>query len=212
MEYEFLVNIVDDDADSRESLAVLVRSLAISTRLFASATEFLATFDDAPGCLITDLRMPEMSGLELLEVLRGRSCEIPVIFVSGFPETSVVVDVMQCGALTFLEKPYRQDELCSAVRAAAKLDASSRHAREERQEIESRLTSLNADEQSVLELLIDGCSNKTMATHLGIGVRTVESRRRAVLKTMHVNSVARLVQDVMILNRGRRPASPQTDH
>jgi two-component system response regulator FixJ len=212
MECEFLVNIIDGDDGLRKSVAELVLSLKLSPRQFETAEEFLTTFDDAPGCLITDLRMPGMSGLELLEVLRGRSSEIPVIFVSGFPETSVVVDIMQCGALTFLEKPIRQDELCSAVRAAVKHDANSRHDREERQEIESRLTRLSANEQSVLELMIDGCPNKSIAVQLGIAVRTVESRRRAVFETMHVNSVARLVQDVMVLSRGRRPASPQTRH
>ena len=212
METEFLVNIVDDDNGSRESISELLCSLNLATRTFPTAEEFLAEYDGAPGCLITDLRMPAMSGLELLVVLRERSYEIPVIFVSGFAETSVVVDVMQRGALTFLEKPYCQNELWNAVRAAVKHDADSRSEREEREEIESRLNSLNGDEQAVLELLIEGYSNKRIAQHLDIGLRTAESRRRAVLTTMQVDSVARLVQDVMILNSGHRPASLQSHH
>lgn len=209
MDTEFLVNIVDDDNGSRESISELLCSLDLATRTFPTAEQFLDEFDGAPGCVITDLRMPTMSGLELLNALRDRYCDIPVIFVSGFPETSVVVDAMQRGAITFLEKPYCQNELWNAVRAAVKHDADSRR---ERRAIESRLKTLNGDEQAVLELLVEGYSNKSIAQHLDIGLRTAESRRHAILKTMQVDSVARLVQDIMILNRGRRPASLHTHH
>ena len=208
-EADFLVNIVDDDRDSRESIAALAGSLKLATRVFASAEEFLDCYRGEPGCLITDVRIQGMSGLDLLKTLNDQEWGIPVIVVSAFAETSVVVEAMQRGALTFLEKPYGESDLWNAIRAAVQHDSEFRCEHEERREIRSRLDQLNAGEQSVLELLIDGLSNKAISTHLTLGLRTVESRRRSVLQKMQVDSIARLVQDVMIANRGRRPSNLQ---
>lgn len=202
---EFIVNIVDDDCGSRESIAALANSLKFATRLFASAQDFLDSYGGERGCVITDLRMPEMSGLDLLKALNDLDWSIPVIVVSGFAETSVVVEAMQRGAVTFLEKPYSGNDLWNVLRAAVKHDDEFRCESEERRAIASRLAELNADEQSVMELLVDGQSNKFIALHLGLGPRTVESKRHSVLQTMQLDSIAKLVQDVMITTRGRRP-------
>ena len=201
MDTEFLVRIVDDDRGSRESIAVLVESLDFATQVFASAEEFTDQYRGEPGCLITELRLPGMSGLNLLKSLDLQKWEIPVIVVSGYPETSLIVEVMQLGALTFLEKPYSENELRSAIQTAEQHHCEY----EERCGIHSRVNSLSSGEQSVMQLMINGLTNKAIATRLDLGLRTAESRRRSVLQKMHVTSIAKLVQDVMVANHGRRP-------
>jgi FixJ family two-component response regulator len=203
-----IVFIVDDDRSSRESARALVATLGLPTRAFASAEEFLNAYQGEPGCLITDLRMPGMSGVELLDAMADRGRTIPVVVVSGYAEVPVTVELMLRGAVTVLEKPCRNNDLWKAVRTAVQLDAESRLISDARREIKDRIDRLTDEERCVMRLIVDGQANKTIATRLDLSLRTVEARRRTVLARMQVESVARLVQDVMFANDCQRLPSP----
>lgn len=191
------VFIVDDDPYSRESIAVLVRTMNLKTATFDCAEEFLEEYSGQPGCLISDLRMPGLSGIELLQALRGAGWEIPTIVVTGFAEVSVAVEAMQYGAITLLEKPYQENQLWSVVRDALKQDMDARASQRERQEICERLACLSEEEEAILQLILQGLPNKQISMKLDIGLRTVESRRRRIFDKMNVDSVAVLVRDVL---------------
>ncbi len=195
MSEEPIVYVIDDDGPARESVCLLVRSMGIRALAFESAEEFLKGFDaDCPGCVITDVRMPGLSGVELQEVLRRESIKIPVIVLTGYASTALTVRAMKNGAVTLLDKPYQDNDLWDAVRSALTRDATSRQQNTRVREIQERLDRLTSKEASVLNLILKGRPNKLMAAELAVSERTVENRRREIFRKTETNSVAELVR------------------
>ena len=189
------VFVVDDEPMARESVAVLAQALGIPCRTFASAEAFLGGYPrDNPGCLVTDIRMLGMNGLELIRALPEHGITLPVIAISGYADTELAVAVMRCGAVTMLEKPCGRDELIEAIHDALDRDATARAAEVERREFLERLAALRVDERHVLDGMIAGEPNKLIAKKLGVSIRTVENRRAQVFAKMECRTVADLVR------------------
>jgi FixJ family two-component response regulator len=189
-----VVFLVDDDAAIRTALRRGLAAEGLSVRTFDGADAFLAAHDpDVPGCLVADVAMPGMSGLELQSVLSTRGCARPIIFVTAKGSIPMSVQAMRAGAVTFLPKPVRLSELVAAIREAFELD---RHCREEqaaRSNVEARLTALTSREREVLELIVMGKLNKQIAAELGAAEKTIKVHRGRVMAKLQVRSVAELV-------------------
>ena len=195
MSEQATVFVIDDDGPARDSVCLLVRSMGIRALPFGSAEEFLEGFDaDCPGCVITDVRMPGQSGVQLQETLLSQSVEIPVIVLTGYASTALTVRAMKNGAVTLLDKPYQDNDLWDAVRSALTRDATYRKRSQRMREIRERLDRLTSKEASVLDLLLKGRPNKLMAAELKVSERTVENRRREVFRKTETSSVAELVR------------------
>lgn len=189
------VFVIDDDGPARDSVCLLVRSMGIRALAFESAEQFLQGFDsDCPGCVITDVRMPGLSGVQLQEALLEKSIEIPVIVLTGYASTALTVRAMKNGAVTLLDKPYQDNDLWDAVRNALTRDATHRQRSKRMREIRERLDRLTPKEVSVLDLILKGRPNKLMAAELKVSERTVENRRREIFRKTETNSVAELVR------------------
>ncbi len=194
------VFVVDDDEAVRNSLRFLLKSVGLPTQTLPSATEFLATYQPAqPGCLVLDVRMPAMSGLELQQQLNLRGATIPVIFITGHGDIPMAVESMQHGAFDFLQKPFRDQDLIDRIQKALTKDAKTRSALKEHERIRHRLESLTPREREVLALMTQGKPNKVMAADLGVSQRTVEIHRARVMEKSGASSLAQLVRMVMDL-------------
>ena len=203
------VFVVDDDESVRGSLRFLLRSVGLESRAFGSAPEFLTAYDPAqPGCLVLDVRMPGMSGLELQQELNVRGAIIPVVFITGHGDVPMAVEAMQHGAHDFLQKPFRDEELIERVQRALAKDAKTRAGLEQHQSIRERLDSLTPREREVLALMARGKPNTIMAYELGVSQRTVEIHRARVMEKRGASSVAELVRMVMDVEPQLAP-SPQ---
>jgi two-component system response regulator FixJ len=190
-----IVYLVDDDAAMRESLAMLLDQAGFKVRPFPSADDFLATYsDDDPGCLVLDLRMPGMSGLELQETLGRNGRRLPIIFLSGFGNVPATVSAIRGGAVDFLEKPVSVETLVERIRQSLDLDRSQRQAAAEKLGIRELYSNLTPREREVMVLAIKGLANKEIARHLGISPRTVENHRARVMQKMQVDNIAELCQ------------------
>jgi two-component system, LuxR family, response regulator FixJ len=192
------VFVVDDDESVRGSLRFLLRAAGLESRAFGSAQEFLAAYDPVqPGCLVLDVRMPGMSGLELQQELNIRGAILPVIFITGHGDIPMAVEAMQHGAHDFLQKPFRDEDLIERVHRGLAKDAKARRALEEHKAIRARLESLTPREREVLVLMARGKPNKIMAHELGVSQRTVEIHRARVMEKSGAASLAELVRMVM---------------
>jgi len=201
--------IIDDDPAVRQALTVLIRSMRLQTQSFESAQQFLDRFERTqPGCLLLDVRMPGISGMELLERLRQEDVHLPAIVMSAYGDVPMVVRAMKAGALNFLEKPCRDQELWEAIHEAIQWDTAHRQTLTLRDKVLRRLQRLTAGEQTVLRMLINGRSNKVIAEELKLSVRTIEVRRAKVMKKMKAESLAELIR--LTLNANPRFADPQT--
>lgn len=190
-----MVFVVDDDAGVRASIRLLLKSVGIASTPMASAREFLDNFDPAqPGCLVLDIRMPGMSGLELQQHLNLRGAIIPVLFITGHGDVPMAVEAMRQGAIDFLQKPFRDQDLIDRIQKALARDRENRAALQRHEHIRQRVDALTARERQVLELLTQGKPNKVMAMELGISQRTVEIHRAHVMEKLGVRSVAQLVR------------------
>jgi two-component system response regulator FixJ len=195
-----VVFIVDDDEAVRSSLRLLLKSVGLVPSALASAREFLDKYDPAQhGCLVLDVRMPEMSGLELQEQLNLKGAVLPVIFITGHGDVPMAVEAMQAGAFDFLQKPFRDQDLIDRIQRALDKDRTNRAALNERTLIGERLQSLTPREREVLALVTSGKANKIMAADLGVSQRTVEIHRARVMEKMSAASLAQLVRMVMDL-------------
>jgi FixJ family two-component response regulator len=205
------VFVVDDDPAARSSVAALVASHGLKVNEFASAEEFLAARDPKErGCLIADVRMEGMSGLELQEKLAEKRDSIPVIIITGFADIPMAVRAMQAGALTFLEKPCADLELWQSIQAALDYDEQTQAGRQKHADVIARRASLASAEVDVLDRLLAGKPNKQIAAELGVGLRTVELRRATLMKKMHADSLAELVRLVLIAE-GKSPEAQRSD-
>lgn len=190
-----MVFVVDDDAGVRASIRLLLKSVGIASTPMASAREFLDRFDPAqPGCLVLDIRMPGMSGLELQQQLNLRGAIIPVLFITGHGDVPMAVEAMRQGAIDFLQKPFRDQDLIDRIQNALARDRENRAALQRHEHIRQRIDALTARERQVLQLLTQGKPNKVMAVELGISQRTVEIHRAHVMEKLGVRSVAQLVR------------------
>ena len=199
-----IVYVVDDDSGVRSSIRVLLKSVGIATTAYASAKEFLAAYDPGqPGCLVLDIRMPGMSGMELQLELNRLGAVIPVVFITGHGDVPMAVEAMQQGAFDFLQKPFRDQDLIHRVQKALERDTEHRLALRQTDAIKARLETLTPREREVLELLAEGKQNKVMAADLGLSQRTVEIHRANVMEKMQARSVAQLVRMLLDLRPAR---------
>ncbi|MEP7246285.1 MAG: response regulator [Gammaproteobacteria bacterium] len=209
MEAEPTVYVVDSDSGARASLRVLMKSLRLSTASFASAQEFLASYRASQsGCLLLDIRLPGMSGLELQDELNRRGYVIPLIFVTGYGDVPMAVEAMRRGAGDFIQKPFRDQDLIDCVQKALARDHDTREGLQEYSRICTRLASLTPREHDVLELLIKGQANKVMARELALSQRTVEIHRARVMNKMEAGSLAQLIRMVVAIESRVIPAAP----
>jgi two-component system, LuxR family, response regulator FixJ len=200
MATEPIVFVVDDDPAARDSVVVLVKSKGVRVASYASAEEFLADFDPAQGgCLVVDVRMTGMGGLELQEALAERNSRLPVIVITGFGDVPTAVRAMQAGASTFLEKPCRAPELWAAIQRALGESIDRNRDVERLSDTNQRLGQLTAEERQVLRMMLAGRTNKAIAAELDSGLRTVELRRSNIMKKMHSDSFADLVRQILAL-------------
>ncbi len=192
------VYIVDDDDSACRSLKALVMTLGLQVETFSSAKQFLDQFDPSRhGCVVTDLRMEGMSGIELQERLAASGSAIPVIVITAFAETRSTVKAMKSGAVTVLEKPCGDKDLQEAIRAALAEDAKARLAAQAQSELRERLRSLTPEESIILGLMVEGAANKVIARRLGVSVRTIENRRQRIFEKTGAKSLAELVRLVV---------------
>ena len=193
-----IVFIVDDDAAVRSSLRLLIKSVGLVPTALESGHEFLDKYDPAqPGCLVLDVRMPQMSGLELQEQLNRLGAVIPVIFITGHGDVSMAVEAMQAGALDFIQKPFSDEDLLTRIHQALAKDAKTRASLSELAAIRERLASLTPREREVMDLVVSGKANKVIAGDLDLSQRTVEIHRARVMEKMDASSLAHLVRMVL---------------
>lgn len=189
------VFIVDDDAAIRRAMKALLDSVNLASEIFPSADEFLDKVSDRrPGCLVLDIRMPGLSGLELQQELNRRGNRIPVIFITGHGDVPMAVEAMQNGALDFIQKPFRDQDLLDRVSDALKTDQRRRAEEEQYSAIAERIATLTNREREVFDLVVTGKPNKVIAFELGVSQRTVEIHRSRVMEKMHASSLADLVR------------------
>ncbi len=201
-----VVHIVDDDAAVRESLAFLLSSAGVAVLLYDSATAFLAGLPEIKGgCLITDMRMPGMTGLELLHVLKAKACALPAIVVTGHGDVPLAVEAMKAGAVDFIEKPFDQERILHAVQAALERGGDGR----EGPAIAAKLASLSERERQVLEGLIAGHPNKIIAHELGISPRTVEVYRANLMTKMAARSLSELIRMAILADMASAGRTPK---
>ena len=195
MPTSFVVHIVDDDEAMRKSLAFMLSTAGLPVRVYDSATSFLASLATVQaGCLITDVRMPEMTGIELLQRLQAKHLTLPVIVMTGHGDIPLAVEAMKSGAVDFIEKPFAAETIIRAVRAAEDRTGKLRRRSEEEGQITSRLASLSERERQVLDGLVAGNANKTIAHELGISPRTVEVYRANLMAKMRAKSLSELIR------------------
>lgn len=189
------VYVVDDDQSIRRAMEMLMKSVGLDYEIFASADAFLADYtNDRAGCLVLDIRMPGLGGLELQERLATLGSTLPIIFITGHGDVPMAVEAMQKGAVDFIQKPFRDQELLDRIRDALQTDRQRRSRRAEREDIYARIQSLTKREREVFELVVTGKQNKVIAYDLGVSQRTVEIHRARVMEKMQARSLADLVR------------------
>jgi two-component system response regulator FixJ len=197
-----VVHVVDDDEAVRSSLSMLLESAGLTTRTYDSAAAILAAAADLTGgCILSDVRMPEMDGLTLQRHLQDAGCRLPVIIMTGHGDVPVAVQALKAGAADFLEKPFDDERLLKAVGTALDEDRRARAERDHIAEMAAKLHSLTPREREVLTHLVEGHPNKTIAHDLGTSPRTVEVQRARVMQKMGASSLAELVRMVLALQQ-----------
>ncbi len=190
-----IIYVVDDDDGMRRALDALLSTVGYRTAVFSRPTDFLASFKpDSPGCLVLDIRMPDMSGLEVQQQLNRMGSMLPVIFITGHGDVPMAVQAMKEGAFEFIQKPFRDQDLLDRINHALKLDAENRSTVARRADIQHRIESLTPRERQVMDLVVDGAANKVIAIDLALSERTVEIHRAKVMEKMGARSVAHLVK------------------
>lgn len=206
MSPEQVVFVVDDDAAVRDSLRWLMDSVGLRVVPFDSGEAFLdAVTPDREGCVLLDLRMPGLSGLEVHAQLRERGVELPVIVVSGHGDVPMAVRALKSGVVDFIEKPFKDQELLDCVQQALRRDAKQRLQRMRRDELMTRYLALTPRELDVLRLVVDGQANKVIGTTLGISQKTVETHRARVMEKMAAGSVSELVRMTLVIESQGKP-------
>jgi two-component system response regulator FixJ len=204
-----LVYLVDDDDAVRDSLGLLLRSIGLDCALYASALDFLEHYDPSRhACLVADIRMPGLSGLELQQRLNEQRAEIPIIFITGHGDVPMAVNAMKAGAADFIQKPFRDQDLIDRIHKALDRDKERRALRAEEDTIRARLALLTPRETEVMERVVRGQANKVIAMDLGVSQRTVELHRARVMRKLKMRSLAELVHAV---DKISVPSAPGTE-
>jgi two-component system response regulator FixJ len=199
MQTEAMVHVIDDDEAVRQSLTFLLNTAGVTVKTYDSAVSFLRELPQiTSGCIITDVRMPEISGLDLLRRLREMGVNLPVIVITGHGDVPLAVEAMKFGALDFLEKPFHDDAILDTVRAALNQQGADAKRETDRSEIMDKLASLSNRERQVLEGLVAGHANKTIAFDHGISPRTVEIYRANLMSKMQATSLSDLVRMALV--------------
>ena len=194
-ETDGLVFIVDDDASLRESLKNLIRSVGLRVEPFSSAQEFLRSKrPEVPGCLVLDVRLPGLSGLDLQKRMADSDIEMPIIFITGHGDIPMTVRAMKAGAVEFLTKPFRDQDLLDAIQQALERDRTGRKQRKEIEDLRRRFDLLTQREREVMALVVTGLLNKQIAGELGTSETTIKIHRHQVMEKMAANSLAELVR------------------
>jgi FixJ family two-component response regulator len=194
-EADAMVFVVDDDARVRESLKNLIRSVGLRVEAFASAQEFLhSKRPDVPGCLVLDVRLPGLSGLDLQKQMAEADMEIPIIFITGYGDIPMTVQAMKAGAVEFLTKPFRDQDLLDAIHQALEHDRRARDWRAKTEKLRSRYSSLTPREREVMALVVVGLLNKQIASELGTSEASVKVHRQHVMEKMGASSLTDLVR------------------
>ena len=195
---EATVFVVDDDDAMRESLTWLIESVGLNVETYASADDFLKSYyPGRPGCVLLDVRMPGMSGLELQGHLQQQQVNVPVIMITGHGDVPMAVRAMKAGAIDFIEKPFNDEQLLESIRNALSIDDTRRDEQAFKAEIASRLAQLTPRESEVMDMVTAGKSNKEIANTLGVSAKTVEAHRAKVMEKMEAGSLAELVRLVV---------------
>lgn len=193
------VFIIDDDEAMRDSLGLLMRSVGINYETYSNAQSFLENYEESrSGCLLLDIRMPGMSGLDLQQKLQEMDAELPILFITGHGDVPMAVEAMKKGAVDFFQKPFRDQALLDRISQVMTQLNDNQKKQAERQQIRSRLERLTTRENEILNLVVQGVGNKVIAADLGISQRTVELHRAHVMQKMQADSLAQLVQMVML--------------
>jgi FixJ family two-component response regulator len=192
-----LVYLVDDDEAVRDSLGLLFKSIGLKHEAYASALDFLERYDARRhSCLVADIRMPGLSGLELQQRLNEQRAEVPIIFITGHGDVPMAVTAMKSGAADFIQKPFRDQDLIDRINKALARDLDRRRGRAEQDEIRNRIALLTPREREVMQRVVRGQANKVIAMDLGVSQRTVELHRARVMRKLKMRSVAELVHAV----------------
>ena len=195
-----VVFVIDDDRAVRDSLGLLLKSMGIEAQLFESAQAFLDDYDRTwQGCIVLDIRMPGMSGIELHKQLIELRCTMPVIFVTGHGDVPMAVDAMHDGAFDFIQKPFRDQELLDRINQALTWDIEHRSEEERKRVVQERFDTLTPREREVMDCVVRGLANKVIAMDLDLSQRTVEIHRARVMEKMHARSLADLVRMAMFI-------------
>ncbi len=207
-----VVHIVDDDEAVRQSLAFLLGSAGVAVRVYESATAFLEALPDAQsGCLITDIRMPDMSGIELLHRLAATQHDMPTIVITGHGDVALAVEAMKAGAIDFIEKPFDDELILRAVQGACEKAKRVADDASLRSNVAARLATLSSRERQVLDGLVAGQANKIIAHELGISPRTVEVYRANLMTKMQAHSLSELVRMALLAGSAPAPEAPPED-
>jgi two-component system response regulator FixJ len=200
------VCLIDPDEAIRDSIKNLTNLMALDCLAFGSGQEFLDAFDPGrPGCLVMELRVPGVNGLQIQQWLRESGASLPVVFISAAPSVSLAVHAMRAGAVHFLEKPVRENDLWNVIQESIELDQQRRQAQGLQQELSDRIGTLTEKEQAVLELIADGLPKHAIAGELRVSVRTVEHHRTQLMRKLRTNSLAGLMQFAFSRRNGHAP-------
>jgi len=196
MSFDSTVFIVDDDEAVRDAIGFLMKSVGLPHQLYVDGQEFLAAYEREPsaGCLVLDIRMPKLNGLELQERLNKKRLLLPIIFITGHGDVPMAVQAMQHGAFDFLQKPFRDQDLLDRVQSAIEQDKESRDCLLEQGEIMRRLATLTEREREIFDRVVEGQANKVIAIDLGLSQRTIEIHRSHVMEKLQAGSLANLVR------------------
>ena len=205
MSEQSTVFIVDDDEAVRDSLSWLMQSVGLNTETFPSADSFLQGFgEDRPGCLLLDIRMPGMSGLELQNVLQERGFRLPLVVISGHADVPMAVRALKAGAFDFVEKPFNDQLLLDTVQRAIEQDREQRESHAQIDAWRARLDTLTPREREVLELVVVGASNKQISSELGVSLKTVEAHRARVMDKLEADSLSQLVRMTLTVTNAEK--------
>jgi FixJ family two-component response regulator len=190
-----VIFVIDDDASMRNAISRLFNAVGLTVRMFASAHEFLdSKLPDIPGCIVLDVRLPGLSGLDLQREMVARGIHIPIVFITGHGDIPMSVQAMKAGAVEFLTKPFRDQDLLDAVSAGIHRDRKARKQRAELAELRDNLAYLTQREREVMSLVVAGLLNKQIALRLGTSEKTIKIHRSHVMRKMHADSLAKLVK------------------